>query len=157
MEGTLFLPHISLNLNENATTARKLIVCALINPSCFKADFSMVGSLWPQGVFNQPWYSASKLRFPILPRSPEAMPSLQQRWSAMNAGSGELREQFLRYLCVESNALESVFLLKQRVSRSGPFSTRIDCDCRAVIYPACSRRLLRRSCGLQVGEPFTGE
>jgi len=69
---------------------------------------------WSQGIFNQPWLPISKLRFPTIPISPEVTSSLQTRWTGMKSGTGEHMQQYLRYMCIESNTLELNFSLSSR-------------------------------------------
>lgn len=71
------------------------------------------GMNWNQGKFNQPWRGTSQYRFPILPRPPEQMNDIQQRWITMR---GQPREQqYLRHLAIESNLLELTFALTTKV------------------------------------------
>jgi len=67
---------------------------------------------WSQGIFNQPWHPISKLRFPTIPISTDVTLALQRRWTTMKGGVGE--QQYIRYMCIESNTLELNFSLSSR-------------------------------------------
>jgi hypothetical protein len=81
---------------------------------------NLSGKRWPEGVFDQPWKRASEISFPTIPYPPDLTPALQRQWSAMKTHPGELVQQYFRYFCVESNIMESAFLLNSRVTLYPP-------------------------------------